>query len=205
MFRKKECKKCGNKVNKKYDFCPYCGNPIEYEKEDFGMLGKNDIREFDIQNPLFGGITENILSKMLGSAMKMLEKEMNQKKNNSSKTNVRLMINGKEISLNQTEKKQKKIKEAESKFFSKQKTKTFLSLKKEEPNTNIRRLSGKVIYEIEMKDVSSAEDISIIKLENSVEIRAIANKKAYFKIIPINLPMISYEFLEGRLVLELKD
>jgi hypothetical protein len=209
MFKKKDCKKCGKKINDKYDFCPYCGNIIEDKKEeDWGMLGKNDIKEFEkIQNPFFGKLTGSMLNKMLGSAMKMLEKEMqkemSQQKQDMPKTNVRLMINGKEISLNNAEKKPKKIKEAASKLFSEEKTKKFLSLSQEEPKTEIRRLSKKVIYEIGLRGVSSVDDISITKLENSIEIRAIAEKKAYFKIIPINLPMTSYEFSDGKLILEL--
>jgi HSP20 family molecular chaperone IbpA len=208
MFKKNNCSKCGKKIDKKYDFCPYCGNVIENNQEDWGMLGKNDIKGFEkTQNP-FEKITESMLSKMLGSAMKMLEKEMqkemNSQKNDMPKANIRLMINGKEISLNNTEKKPKKVKEAESKMFSEDKSKEFLKLSKEEPKTDLRRLSKKVIYEIELAGVTSIEDISVIKLENSIEIRAIAKDKAYFKIIPINLPLVDYDFSDETLVLELK-
>jgi len=38
-------------------------------------------------------------------------------------------------------------------------------LPRHEPATNIRRLSNKVVYEIEMPEIKSIEDISIIKLE----------------------------------------
>ncbi len=208
MFKKNNCPKCGKKIDRKYDFCPYCGNVIENNQEDWGMLGKNDIKEsIRTQNP-FEKITENMLSKMLGSAMNMLEKEMqkemNQQKKSTLGTNIRLMINGKEISLTPVEKKQKKVKEAESKFLSEEKTKEFLKLSKEEPKTDLRRLSKKIVYEIELTGVASIDDVSVIKLENSIEIRAIAKNKAYFKIIPINLPLVDYDFLDEKLILELK-
>ncbi|MEK6913271.1 MAG: hypothetical protein AABW47_01205, partial [Nanoarchaeota archaeon] len=87
--------------------------------------------------------------------------------------------------------------------FTAEKAKKFLSLKREEPKTNIRRLSNRVIYELEMPDVQSTEDISITKLESSIEIKAIGKNKAYAKRIPINLPIQNYDFLEGKLILEL--
>lgn len=208
MFKKNSCSKCGKKVGNKFDFCPYCGNIVENREEDWGMLGKNDIPESERMNP-FEKIAESMLNKMLGGAVKMFEKEMqkgmNQQKSNNPKTNIRLMINGKEIKLTPAEKKQqKKVKEVESKFFSDTKTKQFLKLPKEEPKTDLRRLSKKLVYEIELNGVSSADDVSVIKLENSIEIKAIAKEKAYFKIIPINLPLVDYDFSDEKLTLELK-
>jgi HSP20 family molecular chaperone IbpA len=87
--------------------------------------------------------------------------------------------------------------------FTKEKIKKFSKLKREEPKTNIRRLSNKLVYEIEMPGVKSIEDISISQLENSIEIKAISEKKAYAKIIPINLPIKNFDLSEGKLILEL--
>ena len=55
-----------------------------------------------------------------------------------------------------------------------------------------------------MPGVKSIKDLSIVKLENSIEIKAIAGKKAYVKLIPINLPVSDYNFSNGKLVLELE-
>ncbi len=41
-----------------------------------------------------------------------------------------------------------------------------------------------------------------MKLENSIEIKAITKDKAYFKIIPLNLPIINYNILKEKLILE---
>ena len=99
MFKKKSCKYCGKKINSNHDFCSSCGNPTKGKpkQEDWGMLGKDDYVN-QPQNPmdsLFGGINGNMLNKMLGSAMKMLEKEMKreatkQQKNPNLKSNFRL-------------------------------------------------------------------------------------------------------------------
>ena len=213
MFSKKSCKKCRKKINSKYEFCPYCGHSSgENLEEDWGMLGKNDyINESkQFSNSIFGGISGGMITKMLGGVMKMLEKEMQKEIKNTTrpKTNLRLMINGKEIKLNNlqnksTNKKRQEIKEIPSKNLPQENLKKFSTLPKQEPLTNIRRLGDKVVYEINIPGVKSIKDISIIKLENSIEIKALTKDKAYSKIIPINLPITNYNLSEGKLILEL--
>ena len=217
MFNKKECKRCQEKVSGKYEFCPHCGYGLKggsRKEEDWGMLGKDDgLNDFNqFADSMLGGIGGKMLNKMLGSAMKMLEKEMRGEMNRVSsgpRTNVKLMINGKEINLNNlengkpVEKQVKKTKGISGKSFSSDNLKKFSKLPREEPSTNIRRLSNKVIYEINMKGVKSVEDIAITKLENSIEIKAIAKDKAYFKLISIGSPIIDYSLSKGKLVLEL--
>ncbi len=88
-------------------------------------------------------------------------------------------------------------------IFTKEKIKKFANLKKEEPKTEIRRLSNKVIYEIEMPGVKTMEDVSILKLESGIEIKAVSKEKAYIKTIQINLPIEKYNLSEGKLILEL--
>jgi len=44
MFNKKKCPRCGEKVNKNFDFCPKCGNPFNDNNKDWGMLG--DLTQF---------------------------------------------------------------------------------------------------------------------------------------------------------------
>ncbi len=87
--------------------------------------------------------------------------------------------------------------------------KKFAGLPKKEPETNIRRLSNKIVYEIKMPDVKSIEDVSITQLESSIEIKALATPKrkkkyVYSKIIPVNLPIKKYNLLKEKLVLELE-
>jgi len=221
MFKKKSCKYCNNKINSKDSFCPSCGNPLKNKSnsKDWGMLGKDDFVN-QPQNPmdsLFGGFNGTMLNKMLGSAMKMLEKEMKketvkQQKNPDMKTNFKLSINGKEVDLGQnnfmeqpnTITPKKPIKEIKPIRFTKEKQQKFVKLKKLEPETHIRRLSNKVIYEIKLPTVQSIKDVSISRLESSIEIKAIAKTKAFHKLIPISLPITNYNFSKGKLILELE-
>ncbi len=204
MLRKK-CPKCGKKVNSKNRFCPNCGFSFrKSNSENWGMLGKNDFEE----DAFLEGFTGNLFNKMLGSAMKMLEKEMKReisRENSQPKTNVRLMINGKEIDLknmNKPEQIQRKKRILDD--FSKEGLKKFSELPKKEPKTNVKRLSNIIIYEINMPGVKSIKDISVVKLENSIEIKAVAKDKAYFKLIPVNLSIVDYELDKGKLILELE-
>ncbi len=213
MFNKKKCKKCGEKINNKYSYCPYCGVSFNSDAEDWGMLGKRDLQDpFEeiSQNMFGGGISGKMFNKMLGGAMKMLEKEMQkvaQPQNKELKTNFELYINGKRINPANIKVTKKPVGQPiENKVLqntSSGSLKKFSSLPKKEPLTNIRRLADKVIYEIDIPGVKSIKDVSIVKLENSIEIKAVAKDKAYKKIIGIDLPILAYKLDKEKLVLEL--
>jgi len=213
MFNKKKCQRCKEKINKEYDFCPYCGYPLKENEKDFGMLGKRDNIENEFgqfSNSFFrGGFGGSMINKMLGNAIKVLEKEMQKEMKNNEvkpKTNFQLFINGKKINLNNMERvpeKKEKIKKIQPNSFSKEQIKKFSTLPRKEPSAKVRRLSDKIVYEIDMPEVKSKKDISIAQLENSIEIKAIAKDKSYFKMININLPIINYDFSDEKLVLEL--
>ena len=211
MFNKKRCKRCGEKNSNKARFCSACGFVLENgTSEDYGMLGKEDsIKEEDILGTsIFGGFSEKMISKMMGSAFKMLEKELQKGMNenssiNNQRTNFRLMINGKEIPINNPKKMKEKRKVIKSIPLPSRILKGFAKLKKEEPKTLVKRLGDKIIYEIEIPGVKSIENISITKLENSIEIKALAKGKAYLKVIPISLPVVEYFLEKEKLILEL--
>lgn len=223
MFNKKECKNCRRKFDSKYSYCPYCGSKNydnDKEDENWGILGRNDLMPSrdEIKLPIgLNALFNSILKNLNKEAQKQLSKNNFQTDNeigNLRRDGISISIstlgnNPPKIKVTQLGKKsqiktQEKIKDKiKQNSFTKEKIKKFAKLKREEPKTNIRRLSNKVIYEIEMPEVKSISDISITKLENSIEIKAISEKKAYTKIIPINLPVIDYSLSEGRLILEL--
>ncbi|HOW36878.1 MAG TPA: hypothetical protein PLK34_01360 [Candidatus Pacearchaeota archaeon] len=89
--------------------------------------------------------------------------------------------------------------------LSSEKFKNFSKLEKSEPKVNIRRLPNKIVYEIELPEVKSLEDVSLMNLESGIEIKAIADKKAYSKKISVRgLPLVNYKLDEGKLLLEFK-
>lgn len=212
MFKRKNCRNCGERLKESYEFCPSCGTHIKTNsKKEYGMLGKNDFIKEQEMPSIFRGISGGILNKMIGSTMKMLEKEMTKETGDLNKlqkiprSNIRLMINGREITPNfkEVKKPDKTPKKILPINFSPENLKKFQKLNKKEPKTQIRRLGDKVNYELEVPGVNSINDISITRLENGIEIRAIAKNKAYSKIINVNLPLIKYMLLKDKLLLEL--
>jgi len=212
MFKKK-CSKCKNKIEKTYDFCPFCGKNFKskYDNEDFGFLGKNDF----IEDEKTFGIGSGFMDKMINKAMKMIEKQMrempkefnqnpNQNQTNPrSNMHVQFFVNGKKvfpqkakIPSNQPIKIKNQI--------SKQKAEKFAKLPRKEPKTTMKRLAGKLVYELAMPGVEDVEDVLINQLESSIEIKALSKNKVYSKTLNVNLPVIGYELDKGNLILELQ-
>lgn len=88
--------------------------------------------------------------------------------------------------------------------LSKKELENLSKLPRKEPETKVRRLTNKIIYEINLPGVKSLKDIMVNKLENSIEIKAISKDRAYFKLIPISLPIKRYYLEDEKLILELK-
>jgi len=139
---------------------------------------------------------------MLGNAFKMLEKEMKNMEKDSG-ANFRLMINGKEIQIGQQKKPKATIRKIPKREFGKEQLKKISELPKKEPKTNLKRIGDKIIYEIEMPEVKSMNDVLINNLENGIEIKAIGESAVYSKTIPINMPITNQTLSEGKLFLEL--
>jgi len=214
MFKKKKCPNCGEKISSNYEFCPFCGKKIDNDS-DFGMLGKNDKIENEFERmskSIFGGMGGKMMSKMISNTVKMMEremrKEMQHNKNCPTKSNFQLFVNGKRVNLNPQPVQQKQItkkpRKLPSKEFSKNNIKNFSKLPRKEPTATVKRLANKIIYEVKIPGVNSLKDVSIIQLENSIEIKAVSKTKSYFKIIPINLPITNYGVEKGKLILELE-
>jgi HSP20 family molecular chaperone IbpA len=214
MFNKK-CNHCKKELEKNFSFCPNCGKPQKDPKK-WGMLGQNDfINEFDqISENMFGG---NFLNKMVGSAMKMIEKEMEKSIPQSpvQKSNIKLYVNGKRINPSnikitkvpkagvQKQQIQKPINSVEKKFTQKQKE-LYTKLPKQTPQTNLRRLANTIIYEINLPGVQKVEDVSIVRINKTTEIKALSKKTAYFKVLEMEYPVVNYDLQKNKLILELK-
>ena len=194
---KKRCPKCEEKVKSSYSFCPSCGFNLN-NKNDYGLLGRNDLSQEPPQDLFSGGL----LNKMLGSAMKMIEKELQKDLNQNKKQNMpkmKLMINGKEVNPSQkTNNKNKKL----PINFSNSNLVKWREVSKVEPESKMSRIADNVVYEIQVPEVNSIEDVSIINLESSLEVRALGKKVGYKKTIPFN-SLKKYSLSKGILTLEI--
>jgi len=217
MFKKKTCRRCGRNLKKSYDFCPYCGNMLEKKSENFGMLGKDDFfndnfNEFKL--PAGVNMIFNSLMKNLEKQFKNLEKKEDKQEKKMGNISISISTSGDKFPVIRSSLLPAGFDEAEKKKLPKkriisfdnlssEKLKKFSKLPREEPKTNMRRLSNKLIYEVDLPGVKSEKDISILNLEKGIELKALSEKKAYLKSIPIALPILAYKLKEGKLVLEL--
>lgn len=213
MFGKK-CSRCNRKIQKDFDFCPYCGTNLGKERDsrDYGFLGKDDFLGLDNMNiQLPGGFDKllNGLMKQLDSQMRGLDKEIKGNK---------LPVNGKGISISISTSTGKppqiKVNGVPQEKIGKEitiknkinsdKIKEASKLPREEAKTEVRRFSNKIAYEISLPGIKKLEEIIVNKLENSIEIKAFSSNKVYFKLIPLNLPLTDYKLENEKLILEFK-
>ncbi|GIU68330.1 MAG: hypothetical protein KatS3mg001_180 [Candidatus Pacearchaeota archaeon] len=211
MFKKKRCNRCGEKISSDYNFCPYCGVVLTglFKDEDYGLLGRNDFMFYDEpQIPSLNSLI-NSLVKSINEQFNNLESEKQNKKRGVKKSGISISIStsdGKppEIRVSSFGKPEKLRSEKKLRLPIVP-AKKFAGLPKEEPETNVRRLSNKVVYEINLPGVNSIKDVSIVKLENSIEIKALSKGKVFYKVIPVDLPIKRYNLTKGKLILELFD
>ena len=84
---KRKCSGCAKKIEKKFNFCPWCGHSIKEfkEEEDFGLLGRDDFlgninpENLGQSNLPFG------IGKMMKSLVKQLEKELSNVENQNTR------------------------------------------------------------------------------------------------------------------------
>ena len=222
MFGKKRCPNCNRKIEKKFDFCPYCAAQLRNPK-DYGLLGKNDEdnfdKEFQNQSPFgsmgFGGVMGGgFFNKVLESTFKTLEKEvikMNEEDIKAEKMrmhkapilsrgNFQLFINGKRIPLpndiqytdSKEEVSKQKIQRQKIPKVSQELIQKSAKLPRKEAKASLTRLKDKIIYELEIPGLNSLDKVLINKLENSIEIKVFTDKAVYNKTLQLKLPLIQY-------------
>lgn len=220
MFGNK-CSRCGKKVSKKYEFCPQCGlNLSGKSNEEYGFLGKNDLDFTDIKIPFGVKAMLKPLMKEFNKQMLELEKEMKKQtgEKNDSKENkivrsfsVRIGAPGQKpmkisagnIPTAQVVRNREDVVELPK--IDDKKLEKVKNLPRREPETNIRRLSDNIIYEIFLPGVKGLSDINVAVLEDGIEVKAIAKKEVFIKSIDVSLPLKDYDFQSETLILELES
>ncbi len=203
------------KIKKDHSFCPYCGKALrnpKKEQEDYGLLGVNDNEGIFPTMPF-----DSLLNKLLRNTMKMVESQMKemgtQQPNLPMNDNIKVQfyVNGKKVfSTDSSNNPPKEVKSSPKKKTIKinnlnsEKFSNIANLPKKEPKAKMRRFAEKLVYELQVPGVKDIEDVLVSQLENSIEVKAISEKKVYSKTLNINLPLIAYTLREGILTLELQ-
>jgi HSP20 family molecular chaperone IbpA len=247
------CPRCGHKIEKGWNFCPFCGyrpdkSPPAFSGTFGGIMDKlmkklakqmesidresrdmdRDIQVMDL-SPMFkemGGMDMEKMQKNLKVMGKPGARgftiRISRTNDNQPKVNVDTFGNMDEAMQNQIKEQLKHMgiklevrprKQGESPRPSARQKKRPTEPKRkalptpkytEEPKASVRRIDSKVLVDIEIPGVKSEDDIDINELESSVEVRAMAGDKAYFKIFtkPAQFSLSKQDFKNGRLHLE---
>lgn len=205
----RKCDQCGSRSEGKFSFCPFCGNNFVdgmTEREDFGLLGRNDFSALD-DNPMNGlGMMDKLIGSMVNNLIKNLDKQMRNQIGDDDFENaeVKALPNGIRIQFSnpmQPQKKPRTAKVARREVNASQ-MKKMGSLPRAKAKASVKRFGDKVIYELTTPGVISADDVFVSKLESGYEVKAIGDKKVYVNSVPINLPLKKYSIMNNKLLFE---
>lgn len=204
-----ECESCGEKVEDKFSFCPYCGECLlsEEDAEDFGLLGKNDRVNEEIglaDNNL--GITDKLIGSIMNSMMKNLNKQLSGLEKETGKTEITTLPNGVKIRIASVpigaQPRRAQSKSPPKKELTEEQMQRMSTLPRTQAKSSVKRLANKLVYELATPGVTNINDVLVSKLESGYEIKAIGEKKIYSNSIPVNLPLKQITLEKSRLLVE---
>jgi len=198
MFKKK-CRGCAEKVDRKFNYCPWCGASFKAEVENMGMLGSDDMGNVaeDVKLP-FG------MEKIVGSLVKQLEKQMGDMDMNGIEglpKNFKIQIGGMPMGKMM---QQKPVKKREIVRISEEEAERRSKLKKVEAESKVKRIGDVIIYEIAAPGLVKREDVAMVELESGIEVRAYAKSACYVKIIPMKVEVLGWKVDGDRVLVEMK-
>jgi len=203
----RKCPGCDKKVERKFNYCPYCGMSFKAkkEKDNFGMLGRDDFIP-EAENDMNQGFKLPFgLNGIMNGLMKQLEKEMAKGMENSEgmPRGFKIHVSTGKPEMRRVQPQVRRVTNqvvVSEKEFERRK-----GLPREEAESNIRRLADRIIYEISVPGVKSGKDVMVTKLEDSVEVKAYSRDKCFYKTIPLKVEIIGYYIKGDRLFVELKS
>lgn len=184
MFWEKKCKNCSTKIDKKWVFCPSCGIDL---KE---VQGKGIFQQVDKEFRQIDKMLEMKVPRfMLRPPLKAKGVSITITADNVSPPKINVQTYG-----------EHKHTHHEHKHEDKPLRTTKVT---EEPEAKIQKNQNKQVITLNLPDVKNLEDIEIKQLNQSIEIKAFASDKTYFKLIPIpSNASVNNEFKDGVLKIE---
>lgn len=205
-----KCSKCGAEVNEGWEYCPRCGSRfrrgrdlfadvferMEHELKSMDRSFERNFEVFDLspffRKPARGGGFSIRISRSGNEKPKVSVKTFGDVVRKDVESEIGKM-GLKEIP------KQEKSKEREESKVCFEAAKTT-----EEPETCVRNIEGRIVVEVKLPGVKDSKDIEVRSLESSIEVKAIAGEKAYFKILtkPPKANVVRKDFEKGVLKIE---
>ncbi len=219
-----QCPNCGKEIEKAWNYCPGCGarfrrdffssifnrmfSRMDRELKEMDRLMEKNIEALDISpffraRPFRAGASAST-AKPRGSGFSIKIRRLG---NSPPRVSVRTFGNMDRDKVREQVQKQLGIRlrpEAAKIPEKPPETKGQAPKSVEEPKTDVKRLDSKVVVNLEMPGVKSPDDIDIKELESSLEVKATAGDRAYFKILtkPGRFRLTNRGFSRGVLHLE---
>jgi hypothetical protein len=201
---KRKCPACAKKIERKFNYCPYCGVSFRVvsNKENFGMLGRNDSGE-KVQEELklpFG------MNKIMNSLIKQLEGQlgnMDLGDGQGMPRGVKIRV-AKAPQMRQVVQKAPEIKITEGPMISDEENERRAGLPKVDVESRVKRLDDTIIYELKTPGVKKKRDVVLTELATGLEIKAYSRTKCYVKFIPLKVEVVEYYIDKEKVVVEIK-
>ena len=205
MFESKRCRRCGKGMKNDWKFCPYCGEGTEYRRPYRDIFEDVD-EEFERIDKMFGPIFVKFPKLDMESPFKRGGISIVIKSGKGMKPKVRVNTSGRYKKLEPRIKRRLGV-TGEVEEVKEKKRKIRIPKITEEPETKIEKRANEETITIKLPDVKNLNDIEIRKLGQSIEIKAFAGDKAYFKLIPIksNAQISDRSFKNGVLKIEVME
>ncbi|GEM_PF-3241095 len=201
MF-KKNCSQCNRKIDKKFRFCPWCGKSTRpIKKEDYGILGIDDnLNKQDVQVPFLGGG----IGAMFSHLSKQLSKELQNLNLDDGNGGIEIRFSTGMQPQEVRKAIPKKVSFVEEPIDDEEKERR-RKLPSISAKSRLRRLPEGIIYEIEAPGIRSKKEVSIVPLEEGLEVRAFSKSKCYVKTIPIKVNSFKMGIKDGKVIIQIKN
>ena len=182
MLMNIRCNYCRGKLDKKWNFCPRCGSQINKRITMFDILR----RQMDVLRNL------------------MLRGDEYEPRIQQPRNAITIRIDSRGSREPQVRVFPKPIPAAQEEPYQGRRPERRLTGKIIEPKTHIKRLAKEILITIPLPGVKSDGDVELNVLSDSVEVRAFAGDKGYFKIlnIPKNHRLVEKTLSDGKLNLK---
>jgi len=203
MFESKKCRKCGKGLKEEWIACPYCGEGTK-DRRNYNMFHNID-KEFERIDKIFGPMFIKFPKMDMENPFKGGGISIIIKSGTGMKPQIDVKTAGEYKKIEPYVKRKIGVREGfEGVREDRIERKIRTPKTTEEPDVKISREGNKATINIKLPDVKTPNDIEIKKLEQSIEIKAFAGDKAYFKLIPIkpNSEISEKSFNNGVLKIE---
>jgi len=205
MFESKICKRCGKGLKKEWVACPYCGERIEYRPK-YRDLSEDIDEEFERIDKMFGPIFVKFPKFGMESPFKRGGISITIRSGTGMKPKVHVKTSGRYKKIEPQIKRRLGL-TGGVEDVKEEKREIRIPKITEEPETKIEKRGNEETITIKLPDVKNLNDIEIRKLGQSIEIKAFAGDKAYFKLIPVksNAQISDRSFKNGVLKIEVME